>query len=78
MEIFVREYIKEETKACDKNFSCLSDDRDDLCKVLSCVNNDIHFVLCSNTEFCSYQRKKDERFYCECPIRKEIYYKYKK
>lgn len=74
--LFVSQDIKQETIDCKKGFSCLSAERKDLCRVLSCFDCDIHFILCLNTEFCSYQHKISERFYCDCPTRKELYSKY--
>ena len=73
MEFFINEKIIEETKDCLKNFSCLKEERNDLCKISSCFDCEIHFIQCSNKELCSYQKKIGERIYCDCPVRKEIY-----
>ncbi len=76
MNLFIRQDIKHETTNCQKGFSCLSGERKDLCKVLSCYDYDVYFILFENTESCPYQQKISERVYCDCPIRKEIYNKY--
>jgi len=75
-KIFVSEETKKATTLCEKEFSCLDNNRDDLCKILSCYNDDVHFILCSDKEPCSYNHKICERVHCECPTRKEIYSKY--
>lgn len=74
--LFIREDVKQKSTECKKGFSCLSAARTDLCIVLSCFDCDIHFIHCLNTEACSYQHKIGERFYCDCPTRKELYKKY--
>ncbi len=62
---------------CKKKFSCLAGTKSDVCQVLSCYDDDIHFILCADNQYCSYQKKVSERVYCDCPVRKEIYDKYK-
>jgi hypothetical protein len=76
MDIFIKEEIIKETTNCLKGFSCLSGKGKDLCRVLACFDDDIHFILCQNDEFCSYQKKVSERVYCDCPVRKEIFKSY--
>lgn len=72
---YISDEIKKETDKCRKDFSCLSEKGCDLCKVVSCFDCDAHFIYCMN-EDCSYQNKIGERTICDCPVRKNIYYKY--
>jgi len=76
MKYFIREEIIKAATSCEKKFSCLAGTRNDLCKVLSCIDSDIHFVHCDNKKCCLYIQKIGEREYCDCPVRKEIYDKY--
>ena len=68
--------IKETTK-CKKDFSCLSEKRKKLCKVTHTAENEVHFVECLDTEFCSYRMPFGNSFICKCPVRKAIYNQYK-
>jgi hypothetical protein len=67
--------IKETTK-CEKNFSCLSEKRKELCKVTHKVEDEVFFVECQDTESCSYRSLFGYSFICTCPVRKVIYNKY--
>ncbi len=44
VSIHIPEDILKQTTRCDKNFSCLSDGGEHLCKVVSFINNEICFV----------------------------------
>lgn len=69
--------LMDAAKNCCKEFSCLTKNQSTLCKVVFCVNCKLHSVLCESEEFCSFRYTAEERTYCTCPIRKEIYSKYK-
>jgi hypothetical protein len=64
------------TTKCEKNFSCLSKKRKDLCKVTYTVEDKVYFVECQNTEPCSYVVPFGHSFFCSCPVRKEVYVRY--
>ena len=68
--------IKTTTK-CEKNISCLSEKREELCKVTHKVEDEVYFVECQDTESCSYRLLFGYSFICTCPVRKAIYDKYK-
>lgn len=76
MKYFISEQVLEKTVNCTKGYSCLSEERNDLCQVVSCFDRDFHFIICNNTDHCSYQKKVRERVYCNCPVRKYIYDEY--
>ena len=62
---------------CPKDCSCLNGGDKDLCRVISTINDEILYVVCLNGESCPYKGRDRERAYCSCPVRKEIYNKYK-
>ncbi|VVB84584.1 Uncharacterised protein [uncultured archaeon] len=62
---------------CKKNHSCLSGDSDNLCKVEMCVGDKIHFIKCLNENLCSYRIPFGYSFVCTCPVRKELYNRFK-
>ncbi len=77
MKLYVSNKVMEATTDCKKGFSCLEDKRKDLCKVGVSIGDEVHFIVCADDTNCSYQRSSVEGFICDCPIRKEIYNKYK-
>ncbi|REE83269.1 hypothetical protein BX611_0556 [Lutibacter oceani] len=70
-----KELIEKTTK-CKKSFGCLNNDQHILCKVEHCVSNKVHFVKCSDN-FCPYRMSFGYSDVCNCPMRKEIFNKYK-
>ncbi|VVB86680.1 Uncharacterised protein [uncultured archaeon] len=76
MVIKVSEDALKKTK-CKKDFSCLSGERTDLCMVEYCVNGEIHFLRCMYNSRCGYQIPFGYSSVCTCPVRKELYNRYK-
>ena len=75
MEISVE--LINNTTECRNNFDCLNDENHFcLNKVENCISNKVHFVKCSDN-ICSYRSSFGYSFICNCPIRKEIFNKYK-
>ena len=62
------------TTRCDRNFSCK--DSSPCCKVESCVGNSIIFVSKLERR-CNYYQGFGYGNVCKCPVRIEIYKKYK-
>ncbi|CAG0996542.1 hypothetical protein METP2_02955 [Methanosarcinales archaeon] len=60
---------------CKKNLSCLSGT--DICKVELCIDGKIHFIKCINLEPCHHRISFGYSFICKCPVRKELFNKYK-
>ena len=77
MILKIDDAIIKKTTRCNKDFSCLSDNRKELCRVTRTVENKVHFVECHDTESCSYRLAFGESFFCTCPVRKDIYDTYK-
>lgn len=67
--------ILEQTEHCQKNFDCIKNNNI-CCKVENCVNKTVHFVECSEDNFCSYRMTFGKSPFCTCRTRKEIYNKY--
>ncbi len=65
------------TTKCDKEFSCLEGSRQDLCSVKYCINRGISFVECANDNNCYYKTSYGDGMICLCPVRNELYNKYK-
>ncbi len=66
-----------ETIRCEKNFKCLSGNLHVYCQVENCINNEVHFIKCTNRLNCSYKMSFGDLFICTCPTRKEIFNKYR-
>ena len=76
MMIKVEDSTINKTTRCEKNFSCLSEKRDDLCRVFYNIGDSVHFVECQNTEHCDYMASYGHSFFCTCPVRKEIFHRH--
>ncbi|MDP2845570.1 MAG: hypothetical protein Q8N79_05800 [Candidatus Methanoperedens sp.] len=76
MNLKIREEILKSATKCKKDFSCLSGERKDLCKVELCIGDKLHFIKCMNSNPCSYRTTFGYSFVCTCPVRKELYIRY--
>jgi len=75
-DLKVDDDVIKNTNRCKKDHSCLSD-LTDLCKVEMCIADKIHFIKCMNGHTCNYRITFGYSFVCTCPVRKELYNKYK-
>lgn len=73
----VDDEICSKATSCGKGLSCLSGERDDLCRIKYCVEGTVHFIECVDDKFCPYKKRFGEAFHCSCPVRKALYAKYK-
>lgn len=76
MKIRVDDNIIKETTKCRKIFSCLSGEAPS-CSVELSIENKIHFIKCVSNESCSYRVPFGYSHVCNCPVRKELYNRYK-
>jgi hypothetical protein len=77
-DIEIDEDIKESTTKCEKNHACLLDRNHKLCPIVSTVGMKMLCIDCTSGRRCSYRvRYGISAFLCTCPIRNEIYKKYK-
>lgn len=77
MDIKISEDIKKDTTECKKNFSCLSCERKDLCKIEKFITNNLIYIEYMNKRYCTYQMSFGSNYVCNCPVRKELYNRYK-
>ena len=76
MMITVDKQVIRNTAKCEKEFSCLIDNKP-YCKVDFELTDEILILKCEEKSYCSYKRQFDEKkFVCTCPTRNEIYKNY--
>lgn len=70
--------VLEKAANCQERFSCLSGVRRNCCKVLGAVNGVVHFIDCQGDDTaCSYRTSFSNWYICECPVRKELFTRYR-
>ncbi|MEI2635582.1 MAG: hypothetical protein V9E92_01805 [Methylotenera sp.] len=77
MKIEISEDIKALATLCKHDFACLKSENYPLCKVQDCINGKVHFIECKDHDPCVYKTSFGYGHICNCPVRKEIYNKYK-
>jgi len=70
------DFIKNANK-CKKDHSCLSGDATSLCKIEFCIEDKVHFIKCIDENPCNYRIPFGYSYVCTCPVRKELYNRYK-
>ncbi|MDT8316716.1 MAG: hypothetical protein RQ824_01845 [bacterium] len=74
MKIEISKETLEKTNRCQKNFSCLSGARKDMCVV---GPDDMELlVICKSDEKCGYKTPLYDKIICACPTRKELLERY--
>ena len=76
MSTHIPEDILKQTTRCKKNFYCLPNGEEHLCKVSSFIDNKVCVVECSNEISCTYKIPFGNSIICTCPLRAEIYRQY--
>ena len=77
MDIKINNEIKLSAARCSNNFSCLSQNTRDLCKIKKHVGETVYFIACKDDKYCSYKESFGKQHICCCLVRNEIYDKYK-
>ncbi len=78
MRFILDKDILKRASRCRDNFSCLSGEGDCLCEIEDFAGEKIHFIKPGNKGgICNYKMGFGYSFLCNCPVRKEIYNKYK-
>lgn len=67
--------IKSTTK-CHQNFACL-ENPDIVCEVENCIQDGVCFIKHDESTNCNYKFPFGDSYFCTCPIRIEIYNKYR-
>ena len=66
------------TTLCPKNFACLDEETRDTCPISIPVGSDVCFVDYQGDNGCRYAENYGyKRTICTCPVRKEIWKRYK-
>jgi hypothetical protein len=76
IDIEIPEHIVDKADRCRKNHRCKGDSGN-LCKVVCFMKDDICFVRCLDSGDCSYLEPHVKTKLCTCPVRIEIYKRYK-
>jgi len=74
--ISISEGILNKTDKCEKDFSCLSSNKEGICKVESVINEGMKIVKCKGPS-CYYSISYGYSSICNCPTRNEIFNKFK-
>lgn len=77
MAVEIDKQIINEASKCNKDCVCISSQSSPYCSIKDCVVGEIHFINCLEANFCPYKIPFGEGIVCSCPVRKEIYNKYK-
>lgn len=68
--------IIDKTIKCDIDFNCLKENNSPCCDVLRCIGGEaLQVSKCSRQ--CNYHVSFSDIHFCACPVRQEIYKKYK-
>lgn len=73
----VGEEILNKSTECSNGFACLSNPRDRLCKVEYVIEDRLFFVIKKKREHCRYFLPYGAYGCCGCPVRKELYKRYR-
>lgn len=73
----VSDEAKQASTECKHGFSCLEGNQKAPCEMEECVDRTIHFVRYLNEGVCPYQQAFGNGWACTCPVRKELYNRYK-
>ena len=73
----VSDLIVKATKKCKKGFACLSGKVECMCGVESSANDHTLIIKPHYESPCDYHKSSAGRHYCLCPVRNDIYKRYK-
>ena len=76
MEVVIDEATKAKVKHCTKAFACLDNPSDTCCEVLR-VHGLLYYVRYMQKYGCQYEDPIGDFSSCSCPVRKEIYRRYR-
>ena len=77
MHLKVGEETIAKTTKCHDNFRCLGGEPTYLCPVSNRVSNGVLFVECKEGTLCNYQVPFGYTNVCSCPVRIELYDRYR-
>ena len=81
MKFEIADEIQNRAIYCTKDLNCLEDDTQrvcPLCPVAKCIDGGTYFIKCLGNNDCHYREPIHGLYLqCNCPVRMEIYNKYK-
>lgn len=77
MKIEIPEEVIQKTTKCNKNFRCLLGEKENLCRIICHMSGNVYFVKCEGNKDCPYLEPHKKTELCNCPVRNEIYHRYK-
>ncbi|PLX74024.1 MAG: hypothetical protein C0615_10060 [Desulfuromonas sp.] len=75
--LYVSDVTINATTKCAKEHACLSGGGVGLCSVEYCINQGLTFVECVDEKECPYCTPFGSSNICLCPVRNELFNKYK-
>lgn len=76
MSVHIAESVREETKKCPRNFSCLATGKCEdgpMCEVDNANGKNVLFLTSKEVLFCPYQMPFGDELICTCPTHYAIY-----
>jgi hypothetical protein len=80
MKYNIPKEVVEKSAACDKHLKCLTSASHELCPVrFRSVNEAVTFIECATNKDCPFLETftSPDMAICNCPVRKEIFQRYK-
>ncbi|MCF7847822.1 MAG: hypothetical protein K9M45_03140 [Kiritimatiellales bacterium] len=77
MKFDIHPEVVAKVTCCVHHHACLEEDGEVFCNIESTVNGTVFFVDRKMATHCPYQSSFGNAFHCTCPVRQEIYWKYK-
>ena len=74
----IKDEITAQATECEKGLGCIKNADHHICKVETFINDKVIFVKCLDDKYCSYKLAFGSFFVCTCPVRREIFNKYRK
>ena len=77
MRFKVSEKAQGKTTQCCCSFSCLDSATKKTCEILDVTAGDLIFIKGPGMTNCKYCHTYGDSYFCSCPVRKEIFVKYR-
>lgn len=77
IDITVSDTAKSMASRCRKKLSCLEGKKRKICEAQKCMLESALYIIFDKKESCNYHYSVGGHSFCGCPVRKEIFKKYK-
>jgi hypothetical protein len=74
--LIISDKAKSLTSKCKKNFSCLNEQKRNICPAKKCILESVLYITFTGKERCNYNYSIGGNSFCGCPARKELYNTY--